>query len=53
MVGLRQWGEKYLFGKGEAFSDAESASGKPCRKSSYVRARELLGPADTVVRKGR
>ncbi|SFI30345.1 transcriptional regulator, HxlR family [Collimonas sp. OK307] len=53
VVGLRQWGEKYLFSKGEAFSRMlESASGKPVQKIE-LRSREgrLLGPADTVVRK--
>lgn len=53
VVGLRQWGEKYLFDKGEAFSRmVESASGKPIQKIE-LRSREgrLLGPADTVVRK--
>ncbi|WP_211451998.1 winged helix-turn-helix transcriptional regulator [Collimonas antrihumi] len=53
VVGLRQWGEKYLFGKGEAFSRMlESASGKPVQKIE-LRSCEghLLGPADTVVRK--
>jgi DNA-binding HxlR family transcriptional regulator len=53
VVGLRQWGEKHLFGKGEAHSRMiESASGKPISKMA-LRSRDghLLGPSDTLVRK--
>ncbi|HWX03468.1 helix-turn-helix domain-containing protein [Collimonas sp.] len=53
VVGLRQWGEKHLFGNGEAHSRmVESASGKPILKME-LRSRDghLLGPSDTLVRK--
>ena len=53
IVGLRQWGERNLFGKGEPRSTMiERDSGKPIRKMA-LRGRDggLLGPDQTVVRK--
>ncbi|HTD04188.1 helix-turn-helix domain-containing protein [Undibacterium sp.] len=53
VVGLRQWGEDYLFSKGEPHSRLmERGSGKPVQKME-LRSRDgtLLEPDDTVVKK--
>jgi DNA-binding HxlR family transcriptional regulator len=53
VVGLRQWGEDYLFSKGEPHSRLmERSSGKPVQKME-LRSRDgtLLEPDDTVVKK--
>ncbi|AIY40472.1 Transcriptional regulator [Collimonas arenae] len=53
VVGLRQWGEQYLFSKGEAHSMlVESRSGKPVQNMElHSHDGRLLGPEDTEVRK--
>ena len=55
VVGLRQWGERNLFSKGEPRSTMiERGSGKPVQKMA-LRGRdgEVLGPDETVVKKVR
>jgi DNA-binding HxlR family transcriptional regulator len=53
VVALRQWGERQLFGKGEAHSVlVETASGKPVAAMlPHDRAGRVLKPADTTVKK--
>lgn len=53
VVGLRQWGEQHLYGKGEAHSSLiELGTGKPVPHLA-LRHRDgsLLKPEDTVVKK--
>jgi hypothetical protein len=53
VVGLRQWGEEYLYKRGEAHSVMiDTHNGKPVGKLE-LRAHDgrLLGPSDTVVKK--
>ena len=48
VVGLRQWGERFLFAPGEARSELlDSASGKPI-ETLLVRAQDgrVVGPED-------